>query len=376
MAEHFAEAGMRVSVFSSMPSYFGSEQSVAASGTTKEGLVSVTRVSTMPGGSSIARVVGGIVFGGKLLLHTARPSRKYDIVVVQTVPPVIMGICGRIAAKLAGAKLVYHAMDIHPDAATASGDIGGSLPLRVLRFLDSATMAAADAVVVLSEDMRRTAENRGIDASNVVVINNFNPVPVSTVAVALPAACADMQKPGPVRFVFAGNLGRFQNLDALIDGFCVAKNGNPNIELWFVGEGIRRPELELLATHESSIRFVDQQSPEAALSLLRHADYAVVSLASGMLGSCYPSKVMAYLEAGCPLIAIVDEDSELARMTVDESIGFSCAPGDSRAIAETLQRAAEAQPPATQAVAAVGEQRFGRSRQLDLWLDLFETLHQ
>lgn len=378
MANRFAEVGIEVSVFTSMPSYFRSEDAPVQTGRCVEDGVPVTRVTTMPGGSSLSRVIGGLVFGAKLIAHTAWPRRSYDIVVVQTVPPVVMGICGWIAARLAGAKLVYHAMDIHPDAATASGDLEQSVVLRGLRFLDTATMGVADSVVVLSEDMRRTVEERGIETSKIAVINNFNPVPVESADSLSPDGCRQLKEPGPVRFVFAGNLGRFQNLDALIEGFRLAEKECPNIELLLIGEGVRKSELEQLALSgpQTGIRFIDQQSPEAALLLLQQADFAVVSLASGMLGSCYPSKVMAYLEVGCPIISIVDPDTELATMTVEEHIGFTCAPGDRRVIADTLLTAAASQRPSSDLVRAVGERRFGRAGQLELWLGLVEALSE
>ena len=47
-----------------------------------------------------------------------------------------------------------------------------------------------------------------------------------------------------------------------------------------------------------------------------HADLGVVSLRPGVISSAYPSKTMTYLRHGCPILAFVEPESELATMVV------------------------------------------------------------
>ena len=43
-------------------------------------------------------------------------------------------------------------------------------------------------------------------------------------------------------------------------------------------------------------------------------DLGVVCLNRGVINAAYPSKTMAYLRNGCPVLALVEQHSELARM--------------------------------------------------------------
>jgi hypothetical protein len=41
--------------------------------------------------------------------------KRYDVIMVSTSPPVLAGWFVAVAAKLSGARFIYHCMDIHPE---------------------------------------------------------------------------------------------------------------------------------------------------------------------------------------------------------------------------------------------------------------------
>ena len=376
-AQHLADDGFEVSVFTTIPSY---DRRVARTrqfrGTTIEENVTVTRTSIPFSGSSFNRVAGGLLFGCRLVLYTARRGSRFDVLIVQTVPPVAMGLFGLVAAKLAGAQLVYHAMDLHPEAAIAAGDMRDSTLARLMIWLDKFTMGRAAAVVVLSSDMQASVIARGHCTDNVAVINNYNPISAQAGKVD-----DSYEKPAETfRLLFAGNLGRFQNLEGLIDGFKLARSMSPGteLELCFLGDGVRRAQLEACAGSErgKSIKFWDQVDPEQATLILDTADLAVVSLASKMIGACYPSKVMTYLEAGSSVLAIVEADSELAGMVSSAKIGVVVEPDDPVALAKAIVHASQScfGNDAGYRSRQIAAERFGRGQTLAKWSDLLNGI--
>ncbi len=85
---------------------------------------------------------------------------------------------------------------------------------------------------------------------------------------------------------------------------------------------------------------------------------------------------MSYLRNGCPVLALVEPESELARTIVDAGAGVQADPADVEKLAETLKKTggASARPPrracTSQRPLSRGIQ--SRARQLTRWLQLFD----
>lgn len=128
----------------------------------------------------------------------------------------------------------------------------------------------------------------------------------------------------PLNVVFAGNLGRFQNLEVLIDAATILID-DAAVEFHIFGDGTRWFALERTIDERrlDSVHLYGHQQPEQVATFLRErADLAVVSLAPGVIGAAYPSKTLSYLRNGCPVLALVEADSELARTVQASGAGF------------------------------------------------------
>lgn len=373
---HLAAQGHDVSVLSGPVTYNNAYQgSPRPSRETVEG-VQVRRVGLPPDDKQrpLLRAASMLVFAARLVLHAARRPSRYDIVTVTTVPPVVMGMAARVVARLCGTRYIYHCMDLYPEAAEAAGLVR-SKPLAALaRWQDKKNCRAAAAVVVLSEDMRNTLAERGLDVSNVSVINNFEigEEPESSPQSPLP------KQPDRYRVLFAGNMGRFQQLDTLVDAVGVLAASRPELELVFMGSGARVDELKERSSElGGAVKFLDHQPLPVALKVMEESDLAVVSLASDVHKVAYPSKTLMYLKAGCRLLTVVDPDSELARFVQDEGLGATCAPGDVEALVEALEKElSQGRTTATEREHAmhVCERYFGRNHLLERWTELLDEL--
>jgi len=300
-----------------------------------------------------------------------RRASRYDVAVVSTMPPVLIA-AARLSCALTGAKVIYHVMDIYPEVAIVSGMAKEGLLTRCLRAIDRGNCAGADVVVVLSDDMRDTIAGRGISTANVRVLNNFQLESFGSDG-HLPDG---LEKPeGCFRVLFAGNIGRFQGLDTVIEAFA-ALDDLPGLRLDILGDGVAREELQRQAGERLSRRifFHGYHPAQDAARVIATADLGLVTLSPGMYRVAYPSKTMSYLAMASPLLVMVEDERALARMVRSEGVGYQSPQGDAAALARSIRRA-YGEPERLKAMRTkalrLAEREFATEVALERWVTLF-----
>ena len=259
--------------------------------------------------------------------------RRYDVVTTATTPPVLYAFSAALASKIRRRKLIYHMMDIHPEVGRLSGEFKNKFVFNVLQWMDNFTCRTASRIVVLSSDMKAVLLKRDESlADKIEIINNYD---VSFGEMSSDQFFAD--NTGKKRVVFAGNIGRFQNLESFV--LALKEYGCPeNFELVFVGEGAALAKLKGLAESIGNcVRFIPHQSVSVARKIISEADMGIVSLQNEVIKYAYPSKTMTYLAEGTPILLCVDGDSEISSFTKSEKIGVSVTPSDTDRIYEVFK---------------------------------------
>jgi glycosyltransferase involved in cell wall biosynthesis len=373
IAEHFAAHGHEVTVYSAQPSYNDVRQEPQPWHESLNG-VDVHRIRLLPERKRwrLARAVNYAHFLLRSIAH-AVAGRRYDLVIANSHPPVFMGCALRVIRALRGTPYIYHCEDLHPESAALVGDLGRGWLYRTLMELDTATCRDARRVVVLSGDMADALTARGHAAKNVSIINN-PPLPVDRIEQR--RIHSPLAEPGEtVRFLFAGNLGRFQGLERLVAAARLIA-GHVRFQLIFMGEGAAKRELITLAGDLMGRRivFMSQQSVEAAVAAMRVCDYGVVSLLANVYRFAYPSKCIMYLSAGCPVVSLVEPESELARTIEQHNLGYVARSRSVLDIAEIMTRAVAERHRWTASrrseIERKCEELFGESRMLEAWMHL------
>lgn len=368
-----ADSGMDVQVLTCQPSYNKAVVSRAPDSERLTEHVTVTRWPVLPDRSSrIAKVANLIMFGARVVARLAT-TPCVDVVMAASTPPVLLAMLSSLVAKVKGASFVYHNQDIYPEVAESAGL---PAPVRtVLRRLDTGTDERADRVVVLSEDMARTITGRGVSRSSVAVINNFDPWTLAEDHSDTTYVPSD----GAIRFVYAGNLGRFQNLEA-VAGVIASLANDERFRFDFIGDGPVRPWLErFVADHRlRQVRFHGYLRPEAlAERLRREYDAGIVSLHPGVIRCAYPSKLMSYLRNGLPVLALVEQDSELVDVLTRYKAGWSADAADREGVMRTLDALWEDRGRFTimrDEARRMYRTEFGAPRQIASWVGLFDDL--
>ena len=206
----------------------------------------VRRIYMRPDRSGRLRRLFNVVWFPMVVAVRVLFGRRYDVVMCSTAPPVLLGAAVSLAARIRGARFVYHCMDLHPEIGALSGEFALPLIYRIMERLDTSTCRRASAVVVLSGDMKEALLRRDSRlAQRIVVLNNFELPDFD--AIGTPSSPLEPQ-PVRVRISFTGNLGRFQALDVIIRAVLGQDSRLDLVELVFMGEGAAKRHLESLVS--------------------------------------------------------------------------------------------------------------------------------
>ncbi|MGF1803544.1 glycosyltransferase family 4 protein [Vibrio gigantis] len=320
ICKHLASKGNEVSVFTAQPSYNNNCTKERSSEKLFD-LVRVKRIYLIFNlfNSKISQAIDMFYFPFRVFLEIL--LGKYDVVSVSTVPQVTLGFFSMVACKLSRTKLIYHCMDIHPEIGRLSGEFSNPLIYAFLNRLDTITVRNSDRVIVLSDDMVKSISRGGAlySKENITVVNNLSLESVDCSLFEISRSNELFKKPGSLRLIFAGNIGRFQGLEVLIEAFNQLDD-NTCLELVFLGDGKMKSKIKELSCHPR-ITFFPHVDVATAREVIGDSDFGIVSLSPKIVKYAFPSKTSTYLDLGIPIFGVV-EDSSLADMIIDNDIGI------------------------------------------------------
>lgn len=337
----------------------------------------ITRVHPFPAGDKRAILRRAAAFGGFSLLSAGVASRgpRLDGVLALS-PPLTLGVSGWAVARRRNAPFVFNIQDVFPDVAIELGVVTNPRLVAASRSLERWCYARADAVTVLSEDLRDNVARKTGDPSKVKVIPNF----VDTRAIVpAPRENAYRREFGlgdKAVVMYAGNVGLSQSLDLVVAAAAALEHER---DLVFVvnGSGAGRPALEEAARGLRNVVFVDPQPAERLPEVLAAADVHLVPLKRGLASSSVPSKTYSILAAGRPLIASVDVGSEVARVVERSGAGLAVRPEDPEAFTKAVRQLTE-NPADAAAMGAAGrrwiESWASPAKIAQAYEELFESL--
>jgi len=307
----------------------------------------ITRVNPFPTADKAnipRRAVSFAGFTGVVALTAALSRLRPDVVLAMS-PPLTLGPAGWAVARLRRTPFVFNIQDVFPDVAVEVGAITNPAVIKAAEWLERTTYLGADAVTVLSDDLRdnvvakiaKGRHGRG-DPGKVRVIPNF----IDTDAVRPgPTDNAYRQEHGLVGktvVMYAGNLGYSQSVELVLDA-AIAFEHDPSVAFVINGGGSARAALEQRARGLENVRFVGLQPRSRLPEVLAAADLHVVPLRRGLARASVPSKLYSILAAGRPVVASVDPGTEVARTVEAAGAGLAVAPDDPEAFTKALGRA-------------------------------------
>ena len=270
---------------------------------------------------------------------TAAATRGPFDVVVAVSPPITMAFAARLAALCHGCPMVLNVQDVFPDVAITVGALNSRQLIGLARRLERTAYRAADAVTVLSTDLQEniTTKVAGLSRPPMVeTIPNFVDTDNLRPLDRLTEYRRENRLGDRMVVMYAGNLGHSQSLDLMVEA---ARRHRNRDDLVYVinGGGVRAEEITAVAGGLQNLIVIGYQPAERLAEVLATGDIHVVPLRTGLASASVPSKAYSAMAAGRPIIASVDQGTEVARMVADADAGLAVPPDDPDAFTAAVE---------------------------------------
>lgn len=331
-----------VSVLCSQPSYWN--RGVRAPIREMRNGVDVLRcrATTLDKNKLVSRILNLFTISVSISAAALFRIKRGDIVIAVTNPPSIPYLIA-LVCRLKGARFVLLIHDVYPDILTRLGIL--SPQSFFARLMDRSTRwlyNRASRIIVLGRDMRKlvyaklnSRQDRVVVATNWGDIEAIVPQPLSENRL--------LDKLNLKRhFVaqYCGNIGRTHGMNDLANA-AEALASDPEFHFLVIGWGAKKRWLmkQKQSRKMENLTILDPLSQKEFCDGLNACNVAIITFSSGMAGISVPSRMYNVMAAGKPLLAVCDDDSELAAVVREEEIGWVVPPGRADLIVATLYEA-------------------------------------
>lgn len=231
--------------------------------------------------------------------------------------------------------VILHVQDVYPESLTNKYPTLGSIINRILLLIDKYTLKNSKAIIAISEKMGAyLIKSRGIKNSKIYIIPNWQDET---------SFYPQDEKLGSVRagdepftFMYLGNIGPVAGVELIIDAF--SSSGLENCRLVIAGSGSMKADAIKRAQkkQEEKIEFWDVPDGKVA-DVQSKADVLLLPVRKGISISSIPSKLPAYLFSAKPIIASVENDSDIANVILNSGCGWLVEPGNEKELASQMK---------------------------------------
>lgn len=210
------------------------------------------------------------------------------------------------AAKKCKMKVISMLQDVWPDNAVQSGLIGGgSLIYHYFEIFQTSVYKNSEKLICISDDMKALITSKGIPTNKIEVIYNWG---YNDETVDIPWKENGFAKKYGLdkdKFyaIYAGNIGRMQNVELIVGAAELLKDRN-DIEFLIIGDGVKRNAIEelIIEKHLNNMTLLPMQPSDLATSIYSAAGVNIIPLVPGGIKTALPSKTGIVLSCGRPAI--------------------------------------------------------------------------
>jgi glycosyltransferase involved in cell wall biosynthesis len=331
--------------------------------------------------SVFRRVLNYVSFGVTSCLAGLLAVRRPTVIYVYG-PPVTVGVGASLISLFRRVPFVYDVHDLWPDTLEATGMLKNPHALKIVDWVCKWVYKRAGHITVQSPGIRDRLLDCGTDGDTVSVIFNWcdessmdnwpskagEPEPID--GAGKPSETFDV--------LFAGNMGKVQAMDAILDAGMILKDENPSVRLLLMGGGVEVERLKRTVQDRaiSNIKFLPRVPMSEVGAVLARADALLVHLKDDPLFRVtIPSKTQTYLAAGKPIVMAVAGDA--AQLIRESDAGVCAQPENARSIADAIKQLSGLKPEQLLKMGQRGRRFYREKLSLDVgarkFVDVFES---
>ncbi|TPL88655.1 glycosyltransferase family 4 protein [Mesorhizobium sp. B2-3-12] len=296
----------------------------------------IHRVPVVPrgGGGGTRRIFNYfsfVVLGGMLGPYLTR-SKRYDVVFVYAISPILQGLVGAVFRHIKGAAHVIWVQDLWPESLEETGFIKNGWALAAVGRLTLFIYRRAD--LLLTQSRGFIEQIRLVVGDSVPIAYHPNPGDM-LLGENVSHESSSLKLPAGFNVVFAGNLGTAQALETVLDAASFIHDSE--IRIILVGSGSRSEWLrqQIERRRLTNVMLAGRFPPEVMPKIFEQSSALLVTLKrSSALSLTIPSKIPSYLAAGRPIIACID--GEAADIIREASAGITTPAEDPVRLADAI----------------------------------------
>lgn len=378
LAEGIRAKGHAVDVLTGMPNYpqgrLFDGYGVSGPYCEEHGGVRLGRVPIIPRGRGrsweLAMNYVSFVASASLRLLSRR-RRPWDVVLVYQPSPVTTAIPALLQRAIAGIPVAIWVQDLWPESISSTGMVRNPWLVSLVGRLSDFIYRRCDRVIGQSRSFVDRLAKAGVARERLEYLPNwaeglYQPAPA-------PRAPQDEWERG-FTVMFAGNLGRVQALDTVLDAATQVRD-DPDVHWVILGEGALRGWMEEEARRRDlgRVHFLSRRPAADMPAFFARAGTMLVSLkADESLAMTIPAKVQSYLACGRPILASLD--GEGARVVQESGAGFASPAGDAKGLAENVRRMKRLSLEEREELGTAGREYYLREFDRKLCLDKAERI--
>ena len=275
---------------------------------------------------------------------------KMDYVFSISQPPILGGLLGVWGKWVKHAKYIYNIQDFNPEQVMAVNYSKNKLVLKAMMCLDKFSCKRSNLVITVGRDLIDTLNGRFKEnkAPKSVLINNWidekeiYPLPADNKMVMEFRNKYGLED----KFVimYSGNIGLYYDLENLLKviekfDLTTKTSDGRDVVFAFVGDGSVKDKLIMYKEKHNmdNVVFIPYQDKADLIYSLNAGDVHWCVNAKGIKGVSCPSKYYGLAAAGKPVLAVLEDKSEIRCLIEETKGGLCCEPCDYKQVEDNIK---------------------------------------
>lgn len=351
----FADQGDMVYVISPLEKRTGEREEVITEGNAtfvRVQIGNITKTNIIEKGISTLKIEGQVLRA----IREKLPDVKFDLVLYPT-PPITFYKCVKYIKNRDGARTYLMLKDIFPQNAVDIGLLSKSgfkgFIYRYFRGKEKKLYAISDRIGCMSKaNVDYVLKNNPeVDPKKVDICPNA--IEYRDLRLDSEARIAMRKKYGiPLDkkvFVYGGNLGKPQGIPFVIQ--CIEKTKDlQNAFFLIVGDGTEYQKLDEFVKENNprNMKLMKSLPKEDYDRMVASCDVGLIFLDYRFTIPNFPSRLLSYMQAGLPVLAATDVNTDIGKVITDGGFGWWCGSNDVSAFCQKVEDACKADPESMQ----------------------------
>lgn len=294
------------------------------------------KINTVEKSQFAKRYLTGVKYCVKCI-PVLKKQEGYDVMMVQSCPWAPFAVS--FSKRYVGIPSVYNIQDMFPGSSVASGVMPYKWMQNIFYALQKIAYRKADAISVISKDMKKKLIEQGVPENKVhVIVNWYDDTFVREIPWNENLFVKKYQMDNDKFYVqYAGTMGYVFDYQMVLKVAELLK-AEKDIVFQMIGVGSQK-DVFISAAKErklSNIVFLPLEPQAMVPHVYSACSICFIPLKRGIIGNSVPSKAGLLMACRRTIVNSVDEDSDYAQMFEREQIGLSASNLNSKAVADAI----------------------------------------